>query len=297
MDNVTTLSERRRDGLAQFLRSRRARLTPSDVGLPAGLRRRTPGLRREEVAQLAGVGVTWYTWLEQGRPINASVSVLDAIARTLRLDQAEREHLYRLADVPGVPDAAGQPLSAEVQTILDAMTPLAAVVYNGRYDTLAWNATYAALFPNLINAPQNQRNVLWQMFTIPECCSAMCNRDTELRNLVGTFRAAFARHLSEPAWTAFVERLLQASPEFAAMWDRHDVVSPSTRVKTFVCNLDHQEVRTTSTSLAVSGTPDARIVVYTPIDDADRVALAELTSHPPTITRCAYHQQMATAAH
>ena len=92
------LRRTRRAELAAFLRSRRERITPEDVGLPPGFRRRTPGLRREEVAQLAGVGVTWYTWLEQGRPINASVQVLDAVARTLRLDPAEREHLYRLAD-------------------------------------------------------------------------------------------------------------------------------------------------------------------------------------------------------
>src|SRR5262245_43464540 len=99
-----TARARRRDDLAQFLRRRRARITPQDAGLPPGLRRRTPGLRREEVAQLAGVGVTWYTWLEQGRPIHASVQVLDAIAGTLRLDHAEREHLYRLADMPSVPE-------------------------------------------------------------------------------------------------------------------------------------------------------------------------------------------------
>src|SRR3954469_3641279 len=101
-----TYSKARRDELASFLRTRRERVTPADVGMPPGLRRRTPGLRREEVAQLAGVGVTWYTWLEQGRPINASVQVLDAVARTLRLDATERQHLYRLAGVPSVPEAA-----------------------------------------------------------------------------------------------------------------------------------------------------------------------------------------------
>ena len=97
---------RRREELAAFLRTRRARIRPEDVGLPSGARRRTPGLRREEVAQLAGVGVTWYTWLEQGRPINASVQVLDAIARTLRLDRTECEHLYRLADMPWVAESS-----------------------------------------------------------------------------------------------------------------------------------------------------------------------------------------------
>src|SRR5215468_12284770 len=118
----------RRQVLADFLRSRRARLAPSDVGLPPGLRRRTPGLRREEVAQLAGVGVTWYTWLEQGRSINASVAVLDAIARTLRLDRAEREHLYRLAEVPAVLEVAEECLEPEVQTILDGLDPMPAAV-------------------------------------------------------------------------------------------------------------------------------------------------------------------------
>src|ERR1039457_4386500 len=101
----------RRAELAAFLRSRRERISPEEAGLPPGLRRRTRGLRREEVAQLSGVGVTWYTWLEQGRPINASTQVLDAVARTLKLDQPEREHLYRLADVPDVvaaPEAGRQ---------------------------------------------------------------------------------------------------------------------------------------------------------------------------------------------
>src|SRR5436305_9996905 len=112
----------RRGELAQFLRSRRARLSPADVGLAPGIRRRTPGLRREEVAQLAGVGVTWYTWLEQGRPINASVQVLDAIARKLRLDVAEREHLYRLSDVPSVPMPDDcECVGPEIQIILDSL--------------------------------------------------------------------------------------------------------------------------------------------------------------------------------
>src|SRR5262244_597804 len=119
-----TVRLRRRE-LAAFLRSRRERVTPEDVGLPTGSRRRTAGLRREEVAQLAGVGVTWYTWLEQGRPINASVQVLDAIARTLRLDAVERAHLFRLADVPGAATPAADcpecPLPPDVQRVLDSI--------------------------------------------------------------------------------------------------------------------------------------------------------------------------------
>jgi transcriptional regulator with XRE-family HTH domain len=290
--SVTAANTHRRVELAQFLRSRRARLTPQDVGLPPGLRRRTPGLRREEVAQLAGVGVTWYTWLEQGRNINASVSVLDAIARTLHLDPAEREHLYLLADVPMVPELPSTTLAPEVQEILDALAPLPAVVYSGRYDALAWNATYHALFPGLTGAPVAERNALWQMFTVPACCSAIGNRETELSTMVATFRAAFGRHIGEPAWVSFVDRLRSASPEFAEMWARHDVASPATRVKVFARNLiGADEVRTTATSLAIASTPEARIVVYTPIDETDRAALEEFTRNPPQIQLCPYHER------
>src|SRR5580704_3809242 len=132
----------RRHELAAFLRSRRERIAPEDAGLPSGHRRRTAGLRREEVAQLSGVGVTWYTWLEQGRPINASTQVLAAVARTLKLDQPEREHLYRLAEVPEAapPPEADEPVAAEIQTILDGLTTLPASVVNERFDLLAWNA-------------------------------------------------------------------------------------------------------------------------------------------------------------
>ncbi len=279
----------RRHELATFLRSRRERLTPADVGLPPGLRRRTPGLRREEVAQLAGVGVTWYTWLEQGRAINASVQVLDALARTLRLDQAEREHLYRLADIPTVAEIVHEMLAPEVQTVLDALVPLPAVIYNGRHDVLAWNATYQAMFPGLVSAPPGRRNVLWQMFTIPACCSAIGNRDAELATLVATFRAVYGRHLGEPAWTSFVQRLIEASSEFAQLWTVHDVASPVSRVKTYIQNLGAHTIDTTMTSFAVSATPEARMVVFAPVDDTHRQRLAEITANPPKVTLCSVH--------
>jgi transcriptional regulator with XRE-family HTH domain len=281
----------RRTELAQFLRSRRARITPADVGLPPGLRRRTPGLRREEVAQLAGVGVTWYTWLEQGRPINASVQILDAISRTLRLDQAEREHLYRLADVPSVPDGPpGGCLSPEVQTVLDGLVPLPAAVYNGRYDLLACNRSYHALFPGLVEAPVPERNALWQLFMVPECCCTVANRDVELPQMVATFRAAFARHLGEPAWPAFVRRLSAASPEFAQMWATHDVAGPSTRLKLFQFVLGGV-LKTVSTSFAISATPEARMIVYTPVDDDDRALLADVVERPFRLVGCALHRK------
>jgi transcriptional regulator with XRE-family HTH domain len=160
---------RRNPDLSEFLRSRRARLSPADVGLSVGPRRRTPGLRREEVAQLSGIGVTWYTWLEQGRPINASQQVLDAVARTLRLDATEREHLYHLAGAPLQlgPQALPQQVPPELQTVLDALDPLPAVVYNSRFDILAFNQAHEAVFDIETMRRSGMPNVLWIQFTTP----------------------------------------------------------------------------------------------------------------------------------
>src|SRR5580698_4786405 len=158
----------RRHELAGFLRSRRERILPQQVGLPPAARRRTPGLRREEVATLAGVGVTWYTWLEQGRDINASPQVLDAVARTLLLDPHEREHLFRLADTPdgnGQGDCGSLPPTA--QLLLDQLEPYPACVRNARYDILAFNTAYENLMGPLRNVPFDDRNSLWRVFTRP----------------------------------------------------------------------------------------------------------------------------------
>ena len=193
----------RRTELAAFLRTRRERISPEDVGLPPGTRRRTAGLRREELAQLAGVGVTWYTWLEQGRPINASVQVLDAIARTLRLDTTERAHLFRLADVPGtaaVPGCDDCPLPDEIQQILDAL-PIPACVVTERFDLLAWNTVYAAIFPAVTSAPTAERNTLLSVFTSLPCCAPYDNHQQSCATMVGQLRVAYSKHLGDPAWT------------------------------------------------------------------------------------------------
>jgi transcriptional regulator with XRE-family HTH domain len=276
---VTVTSAHRRTELAAFLRSRRGRIGPADVGMPPGLRRRTPGLRREEVAQLAGVGITWYTWLEQGRPINVSAQVLEAIARTLRLDQAEGEHLFRLAGVAPVrvPPAHDR-LEPQVQAVLDAVTGLPAAVMNSRYDVLAWNAPYAAMWPRVRDAGWS-RNLLWSSFVTPECCSTFVNCHQELPQMVATFRASFGHHLGEPAWTDLIAGLSAASPEFARMWAAHDVAVPTTRVKVFR-HLAVGEVRLSVVSFAVMMTPETRMAVYTAADDESRERLDWLVEHP-----------------
>ncbi|WP_307663571.1 helix-turn-helix transcriptional regulator [Streptomyces sp. V1I1] len=286
MGDVTTMtattntagaaSHRRRPELAASLRSRRARVTPADVGMPPGLRRRTPGLRREEVAQLSGVGVTWYTWLEQGRPINASAQVLDAVARTLRLDRPEREHLYHLAGVPYAPDRQedAQSVGPDIQGLIDALDPRPAAVYNARYDILATNAAYRDLF-----APRPEhlgiRNALWTLFTVAEPDCPLVFRESELPLMVAQLRGAYGRHVGEPAWESFIHRLTAASGYFTELWESGNVLPPGPRVKTF----RHKaigEVRMTSVSLSINGMPECRIVAYTPNDEESLIRIEKL---------------------
>ncbi len=229
------------------------------------------------MAQLSGVGVTWYTWLEQGRPINASTQVLDAVARTLKLDQPEREHLYRLADVPDLAPAAeaGWQVSPEIQQILDGLTTLPASVMNERFDLLAWNEPYAALFPGLVSEPCPNRNSLWLCFTHPACCHPYLNRAEQLGTLVAQLRGAYGRHVGEPAWTGFVRRLQAASPEFGQFWAQHEVASPASYLKIFR-HPAHDRLVMTTNSLAVLAAPGTRMVVYTPVDEPTRAAVASL---------------------
>jgi transcriptional regulator with XRE-family HTH domain len=269
----------RRTELAAFLRSRRERIGPEDVGLPAGTRRRTAGLRREELAQLAGVGVTWYTWLEQGRPINASVQVLDALARTLRLDAIERAHLFRLADVPGAAAPAGCDectLPPEVQRILDAV-PYPASVLTERFDLLAWNQIYAGLFPRLVESPPDERNTLLSCLTGPSCCGPVPEQHMYSATLIAQLRNAYGKHVGDPAWTHFIRRLEALSPTFAAIWAAHDVAQPASHTKRF----RHPTLgllTTKSTSFAVTAVPGARMVVYTPDDPHSEQAIARLAA-------------------
>jgi transcriptional regulator with XRE-family HTH domain len=277
--NATIGSAARRTELAAFLRSRRERIGPEDVGLPVGTRRRTAGLRREELAQLAGVGVTWYTWLEQGRPINASVQVLDAIARTLRLDATERGHLFRLADVPGTAapaDCVECTLPPEVQRILDAV-PYPASVLTERFDLIAWNRVYASLFPRLIQRPPSERNTLLSCLTGPPCCSAIPEQDRYSAMLIAQLRNAYGKHVGDPAWTHFIRRLEAVSPTFAAIWAAHDVAQPASHTKRF----RHPTLgllTTKSTSFAVTAVPGARMVVYTPDDAHSEQSIARLAA-------------------
>jgi transcriptional regulator with XRE-family HTH domain len=272
-------SERRREELGKFLKARRARLTPEDFGMPGGSRRRTPGLRREELALLAGVGVTWYTWLEQGREINVSTQVLDAVATTLRLDRAERWHMYRLAEATPLRAGAERgPVPAEVREIVYSLDPLPATLTNGRFDILVSNAAHEDLFWEWHSLPCVHKNTLWCCVTEPTARDKFPQYDEEVPYLVARMRAAYARHVGDPDWEEDIRRLCGMSREFADLWARHEVAEPEPRVRTFI-HATAGPLTFTATELHVPVMPDARLTVYTPVDEPTKVGLP-LTRRP-----------------
>jgi transcriptional regulator with XRE-family HTH domain len=273
----------RRHELATFLRSRRERITPDDVGLPAGGRRRTPGLRREEVAHLAGVGVTWYTWLEQGRDINASAQVLEAVARTLRMDHQERTHLFRLAGIaPSAGDGECAMLPDHLQDVLDQLNPFPAVVTSARFDLLAHNTAYNFMVDDLDSIPEDERNLIWLFFTHPVWRAVCDGWDAAGDHLVAQLRSGMASHLDDPLWTDLVDRLLAASPEFTRRWERHDVTATPMAVKRFRNRLVG-ELYLNPTKLWLGRTGVAQLTTYSPADEETRIRLERLAERVPTL--------------
>jgi hypothetical protein len=266
----------RRHELAGFLRSRRERIMPEQVGLPRGVRRRTPGLRREEVAQLSAVGVTWYTWLEQARQIQVSAQVLDALARGLLLDPSERAHLFALAGA--VDPAPGTPctgISDSVRQLLERLEPFPACVQNSRYDILAYNRTYAVLMCDLDALAPEDRNCLWLAFTNDEWQAALTKPRETKQTMVARFRSDMAGHLAEPPWKALLARLRNASPEFCEIWERHEVIGNASRTKRFV-NSQVGELVVDHTNLWLGPSSGPRLISHVPVDDESRAKLEKL---------------------
>jgi len=265
---VTAGEETSRIELGEYLRTRRAAVGPADVGLPDGGRRRTPGLRREEVAMLAGVSVSWYTWMEQGRPINVSLDVLDALARVLRLDPAQRDHLIALAGHSI--RATGSPLGSDVpewaERLLRSMDPAPAYLLGPTWEYLAWNESQARLFPPMLDLPPEERNLVWVVFALPETRELIVDWPTEARRVLSHFRADITPWRDEPAVVDLVARLRSASPEFDEWWDLHDVAAFETRLRRF--NHPTEGRLTYEYQLLIpAGRTDLRFVVQLPVDE------------------------------
>ena len=258
-----TKDEIRRQELSNFLRNRRGRIAPADVGLPATIRRRTPGLRREEVAQLAGVSATWYTWLEQKRPIGVSSGVLDNLARVLRLDPAERMQLFQLALRQPVLDSPirSEMVSPLIRRLLDRSDQIPAFVLGRRWDVLAWNRAALGFYLDFEQVPANERNLLWLIFTDSTLRSSIVDWRSRGQDTLARFRADYGRHAGDAHFVQLVERLKSVSPEFAEWWPRHDIL-PITEGRN---DYDHPlagRMTVEHTSFSVSDNPELRLVVF-----------------------------------
>lgn len=256
--------DERRQALADFLRKRRACLTPGEVGLPPGVRRRTPGLRREEVAQLANIGASWYVWLEQGRDIHPSAQVLESLAQALRLTPNERRHLFSLAGQPLPPHVfpAEEPVSPVLQRVLDDLDPAPAYIMGRRWDYLAWNRAADALF-SISSAPSPYgRNLLWRLFTNP-LMRARPDWEQMVRGTLAEFRTAYARYPGDQWFETLIEDLKEANPEFCRWWPHHDASSTLDGHK----RIEHPAaglLEFEHTTLQLPSDPDIRVIIYTP---------------------------------
>ena len=255
--------------LGNFLRDRRTRLDPTALGFPGG-RRRTPGLRREEVAQRANISPTWYTWLEQGRGGAPSADVLDRIATGLMLTEPEREHLFMLGlgRPPGVRYRPVEGVTPRLQRVLDALEVSPALIKTATWDIIAWNRAAVALLTDYSKIPREQRNILRLLFGSAHVKAAQADWESVARFAVGAFRADVARAGAGDEATRLVEELSRLSPEFAALWHDNDVVAHGEGIK----RIRHPEagpIELEFSAFAVDGRPELGMVVYNPATPAD----------------------------
>ncbi len=267
--------------LAAFLKDRRTRLDPASFGFSG--RRRTPGLRREEVAQRANISPTWYTWLEQGRGGAPSADVLNRIAKGLLLTEAEREHLFMLGlgRPPEVRYRGVEGVSPRLQRLIDTLDASPAIVRTATWDVVAWNRAARVVLTDYSTLPEGERNILRFMFLSPHIRARQHDWQNLARFVVGAFRADAARAGAVSQVRELVDELCSASPEFAALWRENGVLSHGDGTK----RLKHPElgdIELEYSGFAVDGRPDLSLTVYNPVDSAvaDRIRTLALTRHP-----------------
>ncbi|MCF7702410.1 helix-turn-helix transcriptional regulator [Loktanella sp. M215] len=262
------------NGLGRYLKDRRGKLDPAAFGFPL-TRRRTPGLRREEVALRANVSATWYTWLEQGRGGAPSVDVLDRISRALVLTPAEREHLFLIAQdrPPKAKYTVPEAISDQLQRVLDSLVSSPAVIRSAIWDVVAWNRAATLILSDYSAMEPGERNILRIFFTDPRIPNGMLDWEQEARFMVAAFRADVARAGASQATTELVAQLSAASPAFAAMWQDNEVASYGEGHKNIVTGV-LGPMTLEYASFTVDGRPDLGLMIYTPAsrDVASRIA-------------------------
>jgi transcriptional regulator with XRE-family HTH domain len=281
MRAVAPHGDPRRRQLGELLRSRRERLQPEDVALAPGPRRRVRGLRREEVARLAAISPTYYALLEQGRDIHPSPQVLDALARALRLSQAERTHLHELAreGPPMDTPARAESLAPAVADLVECLDPHPTYVTGRCWDVLAANRAARALWTDWPALPASERNMLVWTFTNPDARDVFIDWEPEARALLARFRFAAARHPGDPQFQDLIDRLHASSREVRAWWPAHEVAPLSSGTK----RLRHRtlgELELQHVVLQVADEPEQKLVTFKPSAE-DELRIARLIDRAP----------------
>lgn len=253
----------RRAELAAFLKDRRARADRASHGLPAVGRSRVRGLRREEVATLAGVSVTWYTWLEQGRDINPSRQVLDSLAKLYRLTPVESTYLLSLGGHGQLQPANSDGMTPALQRLLDALD-FPAFLLSADWTIIGWNRAYAELYPRIDSLDEDDRNLLWLVFTDEQLREMLPDWQEQSRGFVGSFRAETRGWLNPAGESGIVARVSAASPEFAAIWKQRDVAGFRTRERLFKHPVKGL-IRYEQHNLVPAEAPDLTLLFYAPL--------------------------------
>jgi transcriptional regulator with XRE-family HTH domain len=277
MDGAGTRDQaERRAELGAFLRTRRAAVRPADVGLPEGTgRRRTPGLRREEVAQLSGVGIAWYTWLEQGRVTSTSAQVIDALARALRLDDEAYRHLRYLAGLPLPPVPVFEGTPDHLQRVVDNLVPNPAYVLDRRFDYRTWNRAYTAVWRDLDSVPESHRNLLWLFFTDPGLRDLVSGWESRAQALLAQFRTVAGRYPGDARLRRLASDLSDASPRFRQWWADY-TVGGFTAPDHAIIHPVAGRIAFDLTQLRIVQYPALTLVLQTPRASADQQALGKL---------------------
>ncbi|MBY0086484.1 MULTISPECIES: helix-turn-helix transcriptional regulator [Brevibacillus] len=279
----------RLQALSTFLKAQRAKILPQSVGLAPGTRRRTPGLRREEVAQLAGVSSTWYTWLEQGRDIKVSPSVLDAVARALQLTVDERKYLYALALETGT--GVGQDVQKEdeppkinpaLKRILKELRSCPTIISDRRSHIVGWNEAAAHVFLDFEQIPYEERNLIRLVFTRKELRRLAVNWEHFVSGFLAIFRANYGQYVEDEWYEQFLSEMRQVHPDFHELWEQSRVSSAPEVLLEFR-HAKAGKMLFHLTSLQVSGSADLRCSIYTPDpNSATETKLRQLIDRPVT---------------
>jgi transcriptional regulator with XRE-family HTH domain len=257
--------ERRRE-LGDFLKVRRARMSPQDFNLPVGPRRKAKGLRREEVSQLAGIGITWYTWLEQGRDIQVSSEVLESISRVFKLNKAEKEHLFLLGNqpLPSITVQSGmENIDRVIKKLLSQLEHCPTYVTDEKLNIVSWNKAAVMVFGDFYKMDERNRNAVWRCFTSKEYQKLFLNWEDHAQRLIAQFRLAYTRFVGDEWFKIMIRELTEKSPQFGKWWSNHEVLGTPCGKKTLIHPLVGEMVMDHIT-LQVYDAPELKLTIYQP---------------------------------